>query len=485
MKTINRYKGIIFSSAIIAGIVISGCKKEFLEVNPTDQTSSSEVFSSEAKIAAAMTGIYNLTTFSGYTNNMLLSVDVKGGDVMIVSGAGNYNWYTSQYQFAETVNTTEPEEYWSYAYKVISNANQFVVNIPGSPIAEARKATYLAEARAKRAEAYFWLIRWYAKPYSVDPEAFGVPIIRQPLGPNDAPPGRDKVKDVYAFILEDFKYAEENLGEGTTIYRMNVQAVQGYLARIYLTMGNWAEASRYAKLARQGSPLSSGEELLEGFNNPTSEWIYAINVRTDDNQGFRSVASFFDPYDIGYSSFRATDEFFNSFSDDDIRKGQFLVKSDPDADPSTAEYRRRGPQGWLINKFDFTSTPANNQVMIRSSEMYLIEAEAEARLGNETPAKQALLAIQGRAGVTTVISPKTGTALIEEILTERAKELYGEGHKFFDLLRNKKPVNRTGSLSHWKIVNFQPGDDRLVLPIPQAEINVNPTIKAQQNPGYQ
>ncbi|RZM21147.1 MAG: hypothetical protein EOO88_34155, partial [Pedobacter sp.] len=373
MKTINRYKGIIFSSAIVAGILISGCKKEFLEVNPTDQTSSSEVFSSEAKIDAAMTGIYNLTTFSGYTNNMLLSVDVKGGDVMIVSGAGNYNWYTSQYQFVETVNTTEPEEYWSYAYKIIANANQFVANIPGSPIADTKKASYLAEARAKRAEAYFWLIRWYAKPYSVDPEALGVPIIREPLGPTDAPPGRDKVKDVYAFILEDLKYAEENLGEGTTIYRMNEQAVQGYLARIYLTMGNWPEASKYAKLAREGNQLSSGEELLEGFNNPTSEWIYAINVRTDDNQGFRSVASFFDPYDIGYSSFRATDEFFNSFSDDDIRKEQFLVKSDPDADPSTAEYRRRGPQGWLINKFDFTSTPANNQVMIRSSEMYLIE----------------------------------------------------------------------------------------------------------------
>ncbi|MNT63902.1 SusD family protein [compost metagenome] len=116
--------------------------------------------------------------------------------------------------------------------------------------------------------------------------------------------------------------------------------------------------------------------------------------------------------------------------------------------------------------------------------MYLIEAEAEARLNNEPAAKQALLAIQQRAGVATVVSTNTGNALIEEILLERNKELYGEGHKFFDLLRTKKGVDRTGSTVHWKIVNFPSGDNRLVSPIPQLELDANPVLKPQQNPGY-
>ncbi|WP_343522721.1 RagB/SusD family nutrient uptake outer membrane protein [Pedobacter sp.] len=484
MRNIKIYKTALYTGVMLLLVSITSCKKEFLEVTPTQQINAKDAFSSGAKIQAAMTGIYDLTTFSGYTNNMLLSADVKGNDVMVVSGSANYNRFVAQYQFIETVNNSDVGNWWEYSYKVISNANQFVQYIPDAPISDALKTEYLAEARALRAYTYFWLVRWFAQPYTVNPEGLGVPILKKPLLPTEVSPSRDKIKDVYAFIIDDLKYAETNLPTNrTSIYRMSTAAIQGILARVYLTMGNWTEASRYAKLARAAKPLSTAAALLTGFNNPTSEWIYAINVRTDDNQGFLAVSSFYDPYNVGYSSFRVTDDFFNSFAAIDERKKQFLVKSSPTAAASTATYRRRG-EGYLINKFDFTTTNANNQVLVRSSEMYLIEAEAEARLGNEPAAKQALLAIQQRAGVATAVSANTGDALIEEILLERNKELYGEGHKFFDLLRTKKGVNRTGSTVHWKIVNFPPGDNRLVSPIPQSELDANPVLKPQQNPGY-
>lgn len=476
-------KTYLLSFIIISVLYLGGCKKDFLNVSPTEQINARDAFSSPEKIQAAMTGIYDLTSITtnalAYTHNMILNADLKGGDLMIVSGAGNWNRFVSAYQFTETPNSYEPFGYWSVAYQIITNANQFVVYIPDAPLTEEQKTQYLAEARALRAEAYFWLVRWFAKPYALDPEALGVPILRKPLGPNETVPARNKVKEVYDFILEDFKFAEQYLpANRTNIYRMNVAAIRGYLARVYLNMENWSEASRYAKLARANRPLAPAASLLSGFTSPSSEWIYAINARSDDNAGLLSVHSFLEPYDVGYSSFRATDEFFNSFSSNDIRKQQFLVKSSPGAAANTAQYRRRG-EGYLINKFDYTSTTARNQVLMRSSEMYLIEAEAEARQGvtHEAAAKQALFEIQKRAGVSTSLSNNTGQALIDEIMKERAKELYGEGHKFFDLLRTKTPVDRTGSLSHWKIVNFQPGDKRLVLPIPQAEINANPAIE--------
>ncbi|RZK92119.1 MAG: RagB/SusD family nutrient uptake outer membrane protein, partial [Pedobacter sp.] len=423
MRNLKTYKTAIYTGVMLLLVAATSCKKEFLEVTPTQQINAKDAFSSQAKIQAAMTGIYDLTTFSGYTNNMILSADVKGNDVMVVSGSGNYGRFINQYQFIETVNNADVYAWWQYSYKVVSNANQFVENIPASPISDALKTEYLAEARALRANTYFWLVRWFAQPYSVNPEALGVPILRKPLGPSETSPARDKVKDVYAFIIEDLKYAEANLPTAgrTSIYRMSVPAIQGILARVYLNMGNWAEASRYAKLARAAKPLSTAAALLTGFSNPSSEWIYAINVRTDDNQGFLAVSSFYDPYDVGYSSFRVTDDFFSSFAANDERKKQFLVKSSPTAAASTAVYRKRG-EGYLINKFDFTTTNANNQVLMRSAEMYLIEAEAEARLTNEIAAKQALLAIQQRAGVATAVSANTGNALIEEILTERNKE---------------------------------------------------------------
>lgn len=164
MKKNNTILYIITISLFVA---FSACKKEFLEVSPTQQINAKEVFSSLEKIQAAMTGIYDLTTFSGYTNNMILSADVKGNDVMIVSGAANYNRFVAQYQFIETVNNGDVATWWEYSYKVISNANQFVANIPGAPITEAQKNEYLAEARALRAYTYFWLVRWFAQPYSV------------------------------------------------------------------------------------------------------------------------------------------------------------------------------------------------------------------------------------------------------------------------------------------------------------------------------
>jgi hypothetical protein len=473
MKNINK---LALYGAIFCLTALGGCKDEFLEVSPNAQVNAQETFSTPEKIAAAMTGLYDLTTTADYTNNMIMNADIKGGNVLVVSGAGNYGRFVNGYQFIEQVSSVEPSNYWTVAYRVISNANQFVSYIPTAPITDAQKTAYLAEARAIRADAYFWLVRWYGKPFTLDPEALGVPLVKLPLIPGEPTPSRSKVKEVYDFILEDLLYAEANIPARTGIYRMSKAAIQGYLARVYLTMGNYPEASKYAKLARVGKPLAAGDDLLTGFNNPTSEWIYGINVRTDDNQGFLAVSSFYDPYDIGYSSFRVTDEFLASFSETDVRKKQFLVDG---------EYSRRGPEGYLINKFDFTTTPANNQVLIRSSEMYLIEAEAEARQGvaNETAAKAALLAIQARAGVATAPSTKTGAALIAEIMAERDKELYGEGHKFFDLLRTKTPVSRSG-VSHWSIVNLQPGDNKLVFPIPQVELDANPGLRPEQNPGY-
>lgn len=476
MKKINKIA--IYTSLVLA-TVVTGCKKEFLEVSPTTSIKASEAFISPERIAAGLTGLYDLTTNSAYTNDMILTSDIKGNDVLVVSGAGNYGRFVTGYQFSQTISSNEPSNYWTQAYRIIAGCNQFELNIPTSPLTDAQKTAYLAETRALRAEAYFWLVRWYGKPYTLDPEALGVPLVLAPLGPTDVPPLRSKVKEVYDQIVKDLLFAEANIPTSkTSVYRFNKGAIQGYLARVYLTMGKYPEASTYAKLARVGKPLSTGAALLTGFNNPTSEWIYAINVRTDDNQGFLNVHSFYDPYDIGYSSFRANDAFFNSFAANDVRRQQFLVNGVVGA--------RRGPEGFLINKFDFRSSAATNTVLIRSSEMFLIEAEAEARQGgaNEAAAKTALLAVQARSIPGATLSTNTGQALVDEILIERNKELYGEGHKFFDLLRTKTPIVRTATNGHWLALNLPVGDNKLVFPIPQSELNANPALKAQQNPGY-
>jgi hypothetical protein len=489
MKNINIKKLWVVVACVAT---FTGCKKDFLETTPTTSINSSEAFSSKEKIDAAVTGIYDLSSNGSFKYDMILANDIKGTDFVLLSNADNYGRFVDAYQYIETPNTTYVTNYWTIGYRLINNANQFEQYIPTSPLTDTEKNAYLAETRALRAETYFWLIQWFAKPYNVDPEALGLPLVTQPLGPNDPLGSRAKVKDVYAQIISDLKFAEANIpASKNNIYRLTKGAVQGLLARVYLSMSNWPEASSYAKLARVGRPLGSAQSLLDGFIDPTSEWIYAINSRSDDNAGYITVHSFYCAYLIGYGSFLATKPFLDSFSAADLRKKQFLIPDNPNNPASSSDYVLLNGDGWNTHKFWFFKTPAQNQVIMRSSEMYLIEAEAEARQGaaNEAAAKLALQVIQNRAMPGVALSANTGTALIDEIMAERARELYGEGFKYFDLLRTKKNIIRTAvpdpvNGAHWSAINFQPGDNRLVLPIPQAELNANPILKGQQNPGY-
>ena len=80
---------------------------------------------------------------------------------------------------------------------------------------------------------------------------------------------------------------------------------------------------------------------------------------------------------------------------------------------------------------------------------------------------------------------------LERILLERAKELVGEGHRFFDLMRNGLRCERFyGGVAGWhgtldkESQSFDHTYFRTILPIPEAELDVNPTLAQQQNPGY-
>jgi hypothetical protein len=120
---------------------------------------------------------------------------------------------------------------------------------------------------------------------------------------------------------------------------------------------------------------------------------------------------------------------------------------------------------------------------MRAAEMYLIEAEAKARLNDAAGASKALFDLIKTRDANYVQSTKTGDALIEEILTHRRIELWGEGHRFLDLKRTNAALNRNGTnaiASVALLYDVAPGDVRWEFLIPRREINANPAIV--QNP---
>jgi hypothetical protein len=120
---------------------------------------------------------------------------------------------------------------------------------------------------------------------------------------------------------------------------------------------------------------------------------------------------------------------------------------------------------------------------MRAAEMYLIEAEAKVRLGDNAGAATVLNSLVRTRDADYVTSTKTGTALLDEILLHRRIELWGEGHRFLDLKRTNAPLNRNGTNAIASIAllyDVAPGDARWEFLIPRREINANPAVT--QNP---
>jgi hypothetical protein len=114
--------------------------------------------------------------------------------------------------------------------------------------------------------------------------------------------------------------------------------------------------------------------------------------------------------------------------------------------------------------------------------MYLIEAEAMAKSGNDPGAQDALYVVQFRADPDAVKSVATGQVLTDEIILEKRKEFWGEGVYFFDMLRNQMPLKR--DLTHQARLHFPANSWAFILPIPERELLINKSLDrtTDQNP---
>jgi hypothetical protein len=145
-----------------------------------------------------------------------------------------------------------------------------------------------------------------------------------------------------------------------------------------------------------------------------------------------------------------------------------------------------------IKKFDDpkTSTPFGNGrvstrdiVLARLGETYLIAAEAYVH-SNTAKAAERVNEVRRRAGASAVTA---GAMTIDFILDERARELMGEYHRWFDLKRTGKLVERASKYNHLiSAANFNGanGVQKILRPIPQSALDLNQNRNFPQNPAY-
>lgn len=133
---------------------------------------------------------------------------------------------------------------------------------------------------------------------------------------------------------------------------------------------------------------------------------------------------------------------------------------------------------------------AADYLYMRAAEMYLIEAEALARQGQDNTARTVLETLVKTRDAAYSAASLSGQSLLDEILIQRRVELWGEGFSLFDIKRLKVGLNRPSGAGNHGAPNFNPSvyttpaaDPRMIFRVPQRELDNNSNLTpADQNP---
>jgi len=482
-------KVIVYSLLISSLFITSSCSDDYLDTTPQSTINDEQLQTSPAGLRGYLNGIYtNLRTF-GNTNSgnhedyghksILAGLDMMSNDNVMTKSS----WYSSWYNYTGRVQTNSRTLIpWNTYYLQIRPANTIIKNILTVGVTDENK-DILGQAYALRAYFYFMLARIYGPTYIGHSNDLCVPLYTDPAIVEGGK-ARATVGEVYAQIEDDL-LKSVNLLNGFAGNRENVgiSVAQAFLAQVYLEMGKYPQAAQFANAAKNGYQLGAETDWSNGFYDitKTTDTMWGA-VITGENTSF--VASFHGHFDntntSGYAGglavYKSIDKrLYDKISETDYRKKAFVSPGGNPNYPALPAYAN-------LKFIDPTVTDAD-YIYLRASEMYYIEAEALARSGNESQARTVLYQITHARDNAYILSANSGPTLIDEILTQKRIEMWGEGCAWFDMKRLGIGLNRiyTGT-NHptFGQLDIPANSSRFTWQIPQQEIDTNPSIV--QNP---
>lgn len=459
--------------ALVALIFTISCSESFLELTPQQSVADTEALTNLEDFNSSITGIYNKISGSNYYGRYkFLIPDVMADDVKQNAQANRIEDYA---EHIVRVSDSDANSLWTAAYQGINAANAIINSDVELAAAVADELDHIVgEAHALRGLIYFDLVNFFAQHYTYTSDAshFGVPIILE--FDLSTFPSRNSVKEVYDQVISDMQMAislmkdQSRSGNSNTLSAISVKAL---LARVYLYKEDWANAEAMAN-----EVINSGRyDLISNANyyslwttDNNSESIFEISMTEVDNVGGQGIAGLYLPQ--GFGDYLPSNDVIGLYEEGDARLSTFAI--DPLLIGEFAPYRMvKYPD---INGFD-------NVKVMRLAELYLIRAEARAKLGiNIAGAQDDLDTVRQRALPTAPDNSDMGTALEDAIFLERRLELAFEGQRLWDLMRKKLDIVRVQCTSSKCHIPY--GSDSVILPIPQNETDANPII--EQNPGY-
>lgn len=496
-------------------------------------------------VTSTLAGQFNYSAADGYPfdfgyTSWFIARDVMGQD-MALSYSGD--WYSSWYQCSSSLgpNYMITQFPWTVFYSWIKNCNT-VIKMAGPEPDDAKKSG-AGIAYAVRAMLYLDIARMYApKTYSTGKESPTVPIVTESDTIDLQHNPRATNERMYQFILSDLDKAEKLLAnyQRSDKYTPDLSVVYGLKARTYLTMEDWPNAEKYAKLAQEGYSVLNESEYTDrttGFNTPNHAWMFAVRFRATDpnitsNDGDSSWGTMMclevsPSVGMGYASnyghqkvidrhlyetIPATDfrkKVFVDFNIDNLssesEKEQALsaYSNHPDYLISAAQGNDNKTVGGFSLKFRLAGGEEGQQnqykgylvsvPLMRVEEMKLIEAEAvgmqDGRLNEGIQLLTAFAKTRDPQYVYGTHNEAYGnistSQFQNEVWWERRVELWGEGFATFDIKRLNKGIIRsyanTNHLEHFRW-NTETTPDWMTLCITSGEADYNFSLENNPTP---
>ncbi len=508
--------------SLLIALFLCSCGKEYLVTVPTGSTSAATIFETTEGAAMAVNGLNKLMNrqwissqgYNGEGTIRLYFGDYPGETMYVANLTGWVNTINGEYHANN--NDTRDNYAWHYYYMLIGNANSILANIDACTGLETEKEYIKAQALCYRAYAYMNLIQLYAVRWcdSADGAADGV-VLRIDTSTDPLPLSTQAqvYKQIYDDLDEAITLFKSSGINRSAAWEMGLDVAYAIYARTAITKQDYAKALEMAGLARASYPLMSVADYKKGFCKPTSEWIWYLYGTETETLYYYSYFAYV-AYNAAASQVRSypkciNREYFEKIPATDIRKSLFLDPTGYTYTTSTgkasaalqtyahtycttnfgADFASNGTAfAYMQFKVQTDGQPGIGHLnLFRSSEMLLIEAEAEYFLNHPTNAQNLLVELNKTSGRDpSYACSKTGEDLLKEIKFYRAIELWGEGFNWFDLKRWKDPLTRHahadgGNYIASMAVSYPATGDgsrnEWTWVIPRRETDYNPLIK--------
>lgn len=491
---------------ILAIIAVASCNLNKIPDGAINTDDSIESVNDCRRFRNGLYSALKLTTTGAFVYAQDLQTDL----LHAVKNFGNFDG--DFYTYSVTASNDVAETAWFGGYADISNANHLIEGIEKlldrgglSASEESELKGYYGEALYFRAHFYYSMVQYFCEAY--DPTTaesnMGVPVVLKyrPTGDSSQYPSRGKLSTVYEQIISDIETAKKYVTlEGSSLAELvNKDVITAFEARLYLGMKDYSTAYAKAKSLIDGgkySLVSDASDYAEGWiYDNLAETIWQIPIANETE-----VGNSFSYYIYNTSGLEGRD------NPQYIPEDWVLALYDKDNDIRYAAYfDERNVTSPVVGKLtllvkypgnpDLYTTVTNYCNMpkvFRISEMYLIAAEAAMENGDAANANLYLNALRAKRIGNWKDATYSLGQIENEIRNERVKELYCEGFRMNDLKRWHIGFSRSEGQVASLVMQGEnyagctrPADDPMFLwPIPTSELEANPQMKEEQNPGY-